>query len=125
MALREEYCIWSSTITIDTSQFHDNSATNRGVLDSDSNNIKIAGSNFTNNVSPIGAIYATSRSMIQHIHSFLLIDSNMADRYAVIYLSDSEFIGHAGNATFSSNSGSLVASNSNITFTGYATFVNS
>jgi predicted outer membrane repeat protein len=88
----------------------------------------IAGSSFTNNVSPIGAfIFATFRSMIQHIHSFLLVSNNMADRYAVIYLSDSEFIQFGGdsvNATFSNNLGSLVAFNSNITFTGYATFVN-
>ena len=70
-------------------------------------------------------IYATSRSMIQHIHSFLLVDNNKADRYAVIYLSDSEFIGNdSGSATFSYNLGSLVAFNSNITFNGYATFMN-
>ena len=95
---------WSSTITIETSEFYDNYATVRGVLHSTSKNIKIAGSNFTNNVSPIGAIiYATSRSMIQH-NSFLFIDSNMAHTYAMIYLSDSEFIGNnSGNATFSNN----------------------
>ena len=120
------YSRWSRTITIETSEFHDNYATDRGgVLHSTSSNIKIAGSNFTNNVSPIGAIiYATSRSMIQH-NSFLLIDSNMAHTYAMIYLSDSEFIGDdSGNATFSNNLGSLMAFNSNITFTGYVTFVN-
>ena len=118
----------SSTITIEGSGFHGNNATDRGgVLYSYSNNnITIAGSNFTNNISPIGAIiYATSRSMIQHIHGFLLVDNNKADRYAVIYLSDSEFIGNSSeNATFSNNLGSLMAFNSNITFTGYATFVN-
>ena len=117
----------SSTITIEASGFHGNNATVRGgVLHSASSNITIAGSNFTNNVSPIGAIiYAESRSMIQHIHSFLLVDNNKADRYAVIYLLDSEFIGNdSGNATFSNNLGSLMAFNSNITFTGYATFVN-
>ena len=116
-----------SNITTDASVFHSNHATDRGgVLYSHFSNITIAGSNFTKNASPIGAIiYATSGNIIQHICSFLLIDSNMADRYAVIYLSDSEFIGDdSGNATFSSNLGSLVAFNSNITFTGYATFVN-
>ena len=119
--------IESSTITIEGSRFHGNNAIDKGgVLDSYSCIITIAGSNFTNNVSPIGAIiHATSRSMIQHIHSFLLVDNNKADRYAVIYLSDSEFIGiDSGNAIFSNNLGSLVAFNSNITFTGYATFVN-
>ena len=117
----------SSTIKIEGNEFHDNYATVKGgVLYSSSSNITMADSNFTNNVSPIGAIiYATFKSMIQHIHSFLLVDNNKADRYAVIYLSDSEFIGNdSGNATFSSNLGSLMASNSNITFTGYATFVN-
>ena len=117
-----------STITIEGSEFHDNYAKNAGgVLCSYySSIITKAGSNFTNNVSPIGAIiFATSRSIIQPIHSFLLIDNNMADRYAVIYLSDSEFIGNdSGNATFSNNLGSLVAFNSNITFIGYAIFVN-
>ena len=96
----------SSTIIIETSEFHDNNATDRGgVLDSDSNTITIADRNFTDNVSLIGAIiYATSRSVIQHIHSLLLINNNIADRYAVIYLSDSEFIGSdSGNVTFSSN----------------------
>ena len=117
----------NGTITIEGSRFHGNNATvSGGVLDFDSSNITIAGSNFTNNVSPIGAIiYAVFRSMIQHIHSFLLVDNNKADRYAVIYLSDSEFFGDdSGNVTFSNNLGSLVAFNSNITFTGYATFVN-
>ena len=117
----------SSTITIEASGFHGNNAINKGgVLASSSSNITIAGSNFTNNVSPIGAIiYATSRSMIQHIHSFLLVDNNKADRYAVIYLSDSKFFGNdSGNVTFSNNLGSLMAFNSNINFTGYATFVN-
>ena len=117
-----------STITIKASKFHGNNATDRGgVLYVSSCNITIAG---TNNVSPIGAIiYATSRSAIRHniIYSFLLIDNNKADRYAVIYLSDSEFIGNdSGNVIFSSNLGSFVMFNSNImiAFTGYAAFVN-
>ena len=118
----------SSTITIEGSGFHGNNANDKGgVLYSESScTITIACSNFTNNVSPIGAIiYAESRSVIQHIHSLILVDNNKADRYAVIYLSDSEFFGNdSGNATLSNNLGSLVAFNSNITFTGYATFVN-
>ena len=117
----------NGTITIEGSGFHGNNATvSGGVLDFDSSIIMIAGSNFTNNVSPIGAIiYAVFGSMIQHIHSFLLVDNNKADRYAVIYLLDSEFFGDdSGNVTFSNNLGSLVAFNSDITFTGYVTFVN-
>ena len=115
----------SSTITIEGSGFHDNYATWwGGVLGARSCIITIAGSNFTNNISPIGAIiYAEFRSMIQH--SFFLVNNNKADRYAVIYLLDSEFLGDdSGNVTFSNNLGSLMAFNSNITFTGYATFVN-
>ena len=119
----------SSNITIEASEFYDNNATDRGgVLYSQSTIITIAGSNFTNNISPIGAIiHATSRSVILHIPSYFLIDNNIADRYAVIYLSDSEFIGNgSGNATvtFSNNLGSLVAFNSNITLNGCTTFVN-
>ena len=119
----------SSTITIEANEFLDNNATVRGgVLDASFCNITMASSNFANNVSPIGAIIYSLRSVIQHdniIHSFLLVDNNKADRYAVIYLSDSEFIGNdSENPIFSNNLGSLVAFNSNITFTGYATFVN-
>ena len=119
----------SSIITIEASGFYTNNATVRGgVLDATSCIITIAGSsNFTNNVSPIGAIfYATSRSTIQQKYSFLLIDNNVADKYAVIYLSGSEIIGHhCGNVViFSSNLGSLVAFNGKIAFTGNATFVN-
>ena len=117
----------SSTITIEASEFNNNSAECGGVLHSSSSTITIGGSNFTKNVSPIGAvIYATDRSKIQHNHKHLLIDNNMADRYAVIYLFDSEFIGHDSEnvITFSNNLGSLVAFNSNITLNGHDLFVN-
>ena len=117
----------SSIITIEVSEFNNNSANSGGVLYSDSSTITIGGSNFTKNVSPIGAvIYATDRSKIQHNHNHLLINNNMADRYAVIYLFDSEFIGHDSEnvITFSNNLGSLVAFNSNITLNGYVLFVN-
>ena len=116
----------SNIITINASEFHNNSATlGGGVLYSISSTITIGGSNFTKNVSPIGAvIYSSDDSKIQH-HNYLLIDNNWADRYAVIYLSDSDFIGHGSeNVTFSNNLGSLVAFNSNITFMGYARFEN-
>ena len=116
----------SDTITIKASEYHGNNASiGGGVLRSDSSNITIATSNFTNNISPIGAIiHAASGSIIQ-FNSFLLIDSNKADKYAVIYLLHSEFIGNdSGNAIFSRNLGSLVAFNSNVTFIGNVTFVN-
>ena len=113
-----------SNIIIEESEFHNNNATNEGgVLHSFHNNITIGGSIFTKNSSPIGAvIYSSVESIIQH-HSYLLIDNNWADRYVVIYLSESDFIGHCSeNATFSNNLGSLVAFNSEITFMGYARF---
>ena len=129
----------SSNITIETSEFYDNSATSQGgVLYSDKTNytpgidtissiITIGGGgNFTKNTSPIGAvIYATDRSKIQHDHGHLLINNNIAKRYAVMYLVDSEFIGHYSDnvITFSNNLGSLVAFNSNITFIGNATLI--
>ena len=116
------YCGSGTIATIEANEFHDNYG---GVLYSSSSNIKIVGSSFTNNISPIGAIiYALFGSTIQHKHSFFLFDNNRAE-LAVIFISDSEFIeDDSGNATFSNNLGSLVASNSNITFAGYATFVN-
>ena len=118
----------SNTITIEVSEFYNNYATNEGgVLYSVNSTTTVGGNNFTKNGSPIGAvIYVTSRSTFQHDHSYLLIDDNMADRYAVVYLSDSEFVANdsENGVAFSNNLGSLVAFNSNITFTGYATFVN-
>ena len=141
---------WSSTMTIKASEFYDNSASSGGVLASDgsniiieasefrdnnatgsggvlystSSNITAAGVYFTNNVSPIGAIiYAIFRSTIQY-NNFLFINSNKAHRYAVIYLSDSEFIGNHSLIFYTSNLGSLVAFNSNITFTGNTIFIN-
>ena len=121
------YSSSSNNITINASEFHTNSATTYGgVLFSRSSTITIVGTSiFTKNASPIGAvIYSSDDSKIQH-HNYLLIDNNWADRYAVIYLSDSDFIGHGSeNVTFSNNLGSLVAFNSNITFMGYARFEN-
>ena len=118
---------FSSNITINASEFHNNSATyHGGVLHSDNSTIIIVGTSiFTKNASPIGAvIYSLGGSKIQH-HNYLLIDNNWANRYAVIYLSDSDFIGHVSETvTFSNNLGSLVAFNSNITFMGYARFEN-
>ena len=118
---------YSSNIIINASEFHNNSATYEGgVLHSSSSTITIVGTSiFTKNASPIGAvIYSLVGSKIQH-HNYVLIDNNWADRYAVIYLSDSDFIGHGSeNVTFSNNNGSLVAFNSNITFMGYARFEN-
>ena len=115
---------------MEASRFQNNSAMYGGILRSWSSNIKIGSSIFTRNGSPIGAViyimqHADGSNIQYHNTYYFLIDSNSADRYAVIYLSDSHFRGHSENVTFSSNLlGSLVAFNSNITFTGYASFVN-
>ena len=117
---------YSSTFTIESSVFYNNSAKDKGgVLNPKNSTITIGDSNFTKNDSPLGAvIHAADSSKILY-HNFLLIDNNSVDSYAVIYLSDSEFSGHeSNNVTFSSNLGSLVAFNSNITFSGRAIFVN-
>ena len=59
--------------------------------------ITIGGSNFTKNHSPIGAIIYGIESSQIHFHNSLpeysdslLIDDNSADRYAMMYLSNSE-----------------------------------
>ena len=116
----------SSNIKIKGSRFHNNNAAEYGgVLHCSSSTITMFGSNFTKNCSPIGAvIFAIDGSKIQH-HNSLVIANNSADRYAIIYLSDSEFSGHGSEkASFSSNCGSLEAFNSNVTFTSYAMFLN-
>ena len=142
-----------SFIIIEASEFDCNSAIHGGVLFSQYDNITIEGSefdsnsavyyggvlypeilstitvgdcNFTNNRSPVGAVvYATEYNTI-HYHNYLLIDNNSADDYAVIYLSGSEFRGYnSGSISFSNNFGSIIADiNSNMTFSGYAEFVN-
>ena len=114
-----------SNITIKASEFYSTAAHYGGVFWVYKCAIKIESSEFTENRSPMGAvIYAIEGSMIEYCN-YLLVENNTADSYGVIYLSDSEFQGNdSGNFTFSNNLGSLVAFNSNVTFSGYATFVN-
>ncbi|MCG8626965.1 MAG: hypothetical protein MJE68_33815 [Proteobacteria bacterium] len=116
------------TVTIEVSEFYNNSAARGGVMRTIGKTIiTIGGSNFTKNRSPRGAvIYATNGLKIKYF-DLVLFDSNSASdyNYGVVYLSDSEFSGHArGSVTFTNNIGSLTAFSSNITFTGHATFVN-
>ena len=85
--------------------------------------ITVSDTNFTNNSSPTGAAIYAKDSRIQ-CHGYLLIDKNSADDYAVIVLTGSELSVGSGNFTFSSNFGSIVAFNSNMTFSGYAEFIN-
>ena len=113
---------FGSVVTIEGSRFHNNCAFMRGVLYSSGSIITMGGSTFTKNTSPIGAVlYATDNSRIYY-HNYLQIENNSADRYAVIYLLDSEFNGNDSEnvhvLTISNNLGSIVAFNSNITFIG-------
>ena len=83
-------------------------------------------SNFCNNTSLVGAaIYAEGGCKLRYQDS-LQITNNSASRYAVIYMTGSEFRGHSlGSAVlFANNFGSLVVFNSNITFMGYVQFEN-
>ena len=117
----------NSKVTIEASEFDSNSAaTGGGVLDSHNNTtITIRCSNFTENSSPIGAVIAAGRSSKIQYHNYLLIANNTVEKYAIIYLLDSQFKGgHSGNITISNNLGSLMAFNSNVNISGYAIFVN-
>ena len=118
----------SSTTTIDGREFDNNPVPydgHGGVLRS-GNTITIGDCNFTNNRSPEGrgaVIYAQDGTKIQY-HNYLLFDNNSAN-YVVLYLSKSEFRGcKSGHIVFSNNLGSIVGFSSNITFSGYAVFVN-
>jgi hypothetical protein len=137
--------LFQSSITIEASKFHGNvvndavvlssinsnltiegsvfNANNGGVLLSKNSTIMVGDCNFTNSTSLLGiVIFALDGSKIQY-HNHLLIDKNSAVNAIVLY--DSEFIGyHSGNFTFSNTFGSLLAVNSNITFSGNTKFVN-
>ena len=114
------YELSNNIVKIERSEFNSNSGT---VLYSESSTITLGDCNFTNNSSPVGAvIYAKVQTTIQY-HNHFLIDGNSADDYAAIYLSQSEFRGNdSGHITFSNNVGSILAFNSNITFSGFAKF---
>ena len=119
-------CLTISNITIEESEFDGNSASDSGgVLYSESSTITAGDCKFTNNSSPIGAVIYPRSTKIYY-HHYFLIDNNLADDYAVIYLGGSEFRGYnSGNFSFLKNFGSLlVAFNSNMSFSGYAEFEN-
>jgi hypothetical protein len=119
---------YNSTTGIKSTTFRSNKANQHGgVLYIDNSTTKISDCDFFHNSAPIGAIiYAQGDSVLQY-QGDLRVDRNSADRYAIIYLTDSEFRGHynSGCLIFSNNLGSLVAFNSNITLMGYnVTFEN-
>ena len=109
----------SCNVTIRGSEFNSNIGGELGgVLSSEISTIMLDNCNFTNNISPVGAIvFATQDTKIQY-RNYLLINNNSAYCYAVIYLSGSEFRGHiSGNFSFLNNFGSLLAAaDSNMSF---------
>ena len=117
-----------STITIEASKFRSNTVARGGiggVLYSFTSTITVGNSTFINNNSPKGAVIFAMRGTKICYYSSLLIHNNTADDYAVIYLADSELRGHnTGNFIFSSNTGSIVVFNSNISFSGYVACLN-
>ena len=111
----------SHSITIQGSNFLNNGAVYGGALYFlNCNNITMQVSEFRNNRATRGAAIFATRSIIQHL--LCCIDNNSAERYAVVYLSFSEFRGSF--ITISNNSGSLVVRNSTIIFSYHALFVN-
>ena len=114
------------TMTIETSNFHNNFAVNDGgVFYSETSTIKMDSCNFTKNRSPIGAVIYAIKSSDLLFLNYLLFDSNLADRLGVIYLVDSQLnANNSSSLIFSNNMGSLVAVNSNITFSGCDRFLN-
>ena len=113
-------CSYNSTTAMKSSNFDSNSAGQHGgVLYADNSSVKMSDSDFINNSASVGAvIYAQGNSMLQYQFNLRVV-SNSASRYAIIYLTDSEFSGHYSvYAIFSNNLGSLVAFSSNITLMG-------
>ena len=113
-----------SNVVIERSIFYSNRASNiGGELYSRSSTVMFGDCSFTDNSSPRGAvIFAEENNKIQY-HNHLFIDKNLGS--APIYLSGSEFRGNdSGNFIFTNNNGSLVAFNSNVTFSGYTKFMN-
>ena len=98
---------YGSNISIETSEFHSNIATQKGgVLYSSSNDITIGDSHFTNNNSSIGAvIYAKEGSKLEYVNT-IIVSNNSAERYALIYSFDSEIKVHrSGIVNLSNNLG--------------------
>ena len=111
-----------SNVTLVRCSFHNTTGTNRfggGAVIAHISNLTMSDTNFTNNVSPIGAVFYAFDSKIKQYNSLLIVN-NSAIRYCAVCLVNSEWYG--ANAMLSNNLGSLVAFNSNITLTGYYVF---
>ena len=110
---------------VEASNFYNNNAKYGGVLLSSESTITIGSSNFTANRARIGAVInACSNSGVQ-CQNRVIIDSNAAEEYGVIYLRDSPLnADNSSSIIVSNNVGSLVAIRSDITFNGCARFEN-
>ena len=96
-----------------------------GILKSQHGNVTLCDSVFTNNNCTKGAVIYGKQAVVTQRNSLLIAYNNIAENYAVVYLANSELIGHySGNLTLSNNLGSLFAFSSNISFMGYVVFVN-
>jgi predicted outer membrane repeat protein len=112
-----------SVISLKGSGFYNNQdEVAGGVLNSYGDFITVGDSDFAENVSPTGAIINARESSIQ-CQGSLLVHNNYASATAVIYLFNSEFrVLNSGNVTFSNNTGSLLAFNSDLIFAGHLRF---
>ena len=103
---------FNNDVTLYKSRFHKNAANqDGGALYCKSCTVTMSDTEFTENSATIGAIvYVRADSKVIHQGS-INISNNLADGYAAIYLSGSEFHDQvSGNTLVSNNSGSLVAS---------------
>ena len=114
---------FTSNVAITESQFVDNNATFGGVILSFNSSMTMNRTEFSNNTADVaGAVLVAAATTITSQGS-LLVSDNSAKEFGVMYLS--ECSGYfQGNATFSSNFGTLLAIYSNITFSGIVAFTN-
>ena len=114
---------YGSTLTIEGSQFETNNASFGGVVLSFNSSITINESEFKNNNAVVAGAVMVAAGTTTSYYGSLLVTNNSAAEFGIIYLS--ECSGHfQGNATFSNNYGSFLAIYSDITFSGYVTFMN-
>ena len=115
---------YQSTIKMVKSGFHNNTSISRGALASYQSTITMDNTTFTYNNSSMGAILYARRSKITQLRS-LLVAHNLAEKYAVIFLADSDFTDNPfSNSTFSNNLGSIMAFNSSIHLLGQVRLMN-
>ena len=112
---------FTSNVTIENSQLNANNATFGGVILSFNSSLTINESEFSNNKAEVaGAVLVAAATTIK-CYGYLLVTENSANEFGVMYLSECNVF-FQGNATFSNNSGTLLAIYSNITFSELVAF---